>query len=279
MEQNKEELLKQQQDYYSNTFVLFEILRELKNREFALLNSKIEEHLATRFLYASNLKYLKMHLDNLGVTKGKKLINLYRSNAHIKPNSIPVSSYNLKIRTTEQAYKDFNMNFLSYIDGFDFIIDIDGKTIEESYEIAKEIKGLFDDYKTPYYLKNSGTRGFHFIIPHPYSNPNNLEIEELIKTIRQILYNLAGIYKFQDFIDLTTTNPKGLIKCSYSFDIGNISLPLTDLQFQNFDPELVKIENVMRHIQIMNRGLLLRNHKLSEEKLKENVSKFYQDFL
>jgi hypothetical protein len=60
----------------------------------------------------------------------------------------------------------------------------------------------------------------------------------------------------------------------YSFDTGNIALPLDDTQFQNFNPEMVKMENVLKQVKIKNRGLLLRTHNLSKEELIENVNHF-----
>jgi len=41
---------------------------------------------------------------------------------------------------------------------------------------------------------------------------------------------------------------------------------------------MVKIENVLKDIKIMNRGLLLRTGELTELELKENVIKFFKEF-
>lgn len=266
---NKPELLKQQHDYYTKTFTLFEILKTLQHREFALLNSKLEEkHVATRFLYSSSLKYLQMHLKELGVSRGEKLINLYRSNAHLKPNSIPVTTYDLKKRTKDKNYQDFNKRFNEFVDGFDFIIDIDAKTILHSHYIAKKIKKFFDDYKLPYYLQFSGTRGFHIIIPCEYILTQDIKVYEIG------LKALITTFDFKDEIDISTLNPKGLIKVSYSFDAGNVALPLDDTQFKDFNIEMVKLENVLKNITIKNRGLLLRTHNLSKEELMKNVNNF-----
>jgi hypothetical protein len=281
-QEEKDKLLKQQHFWYSQIFVLFQLIFQLKNRELALLNSKVEEsHIATRFLYATSIDYLKSHLEALGVSKGTKLINLYRSNAIFKDNAIPVSSYNLKIRTNEENYIEFNKQFSERAKGFDFIIDIDTKTIQKAYEIAEEVKALFDERKLPYSLKFSGTRGFHFIIDDEFLP--QMEIFEKIGMIRKILINLVDIYDWKDeegkdAIDISVTNLKGLIKLAYSFDSGNIALPLSDEQFNNFKIENMKMENVLKHIFIKNRGLLTRIYNLSEEQLKENTKKFFEEF-
>jgi hypothetical protein len=280
-QEEKDKLLKQQHFYYSQTFVLFEILKQLKNRELAFLNSKLEEHhISTRFLYASSLDYLKSHLNALGISKGTRLINLYRSNAIFKENSIPVVTYNLKERTNDEDYINFNKEFPERAKGFDFIIDIDTKTINKAYEIAKEVKELFDERRLPYSLKFSGTRGFHFVISDEYLPDMN--VLDKIVLIRKLLTNLVEIYEWKEegkeTIDLSVTNLKGLIKLAYAFDSGNIALPLDDKQFENFKKEDMKIENVMKQIKIMNRGLLVRDWGLSNSELKENVKKFFEEF-
>jgi hypothetical protein len=266
---NKLFLLDNQYDYYNLKFVLFEIIKTLKNRELALLNSKSEEkHIATRYLYASSVKYLQMHLKELGVMRKQKLINLYRSNSTLKPNSIPVVTYDLKKRTKDKDYLKFKQDFNKYITGMDFIIDIDAKTIKRAYHIAKKIKKFFDDNKLPYFIQFSGTRGFHIIIPCEY-------IPSKLKNSYEIVLNaLITTFDFKDEIDTSTLNPRGLIKVPYSFDTGNIALPLDDTQFQNFNPEMVKMENVLKQVKIKNRGLLLRTHNLSKEELIENVNHF-----
>lgn len=266
---DKDNLIEKQKKWYNLKPVLFEIVKTIKNRELALLNSKIEDkHIATRFLYSSSVKYLQMHLNTLGIMKGNNLINLYRSNAHFKPNSIPVSTYNLKKRKHEKEYQNFNENFNDFMDGFDFIIDIDGKTIKESYDIAKKIKKFYDDNKLPYYIQFSGTRGFHIIIPQDYFDEVNFE--KLETTIHAII----STFNMKDKIDISTLNPKGLIKISYSFDSGNIALPLSDEQFVGFSPAMVMVDNVIENIPIRNRGLLLRTHNLSEDELIKNVDNF-----
>jgi len=74
------------------------------------------------------------------------------------------------------------------------------------------------------------------------------------------------------------SHPKTLIKCSYAFDSANISLPMNDIEFENFSPEKIKMEWVLDNIILKNRGLLTRTYGLSEEELKKNVKKFLDDF-
>ena len=75
-------------------------------------------------------------------------------------------------------------------------------------------------------------------------------------------------------IDLSIYQPQRVVKIPYSYDRGNICLPLSDNQFNNFIPEMVSFKFVSRNIKVMNRGLLLRTHCLDTEKLIKNTADF-----
>lgn len=273
--QEKEALLALQHKYYAFVPALFEIVKEVKNRTFDMLTSKIEtENFGTRYFYAGSVDFLKKHLEAMNISKGKHLINIYRSNALLKEGCVPVFSYDLTKRKDDPKYKEFNDNYLANAVSFDLIVDIDGQTIEQSFETAKEVKALFDEFKLPYYVKNSGRRGFHIIIPGQYMP--SMPIDELIKTIYNVLYNMMGIHGW--VLDLSTINPKGIIKCAYSFDSGNISLPLNDYEFVNFTPDKVRCEYVLRSVFLKNRGLKIREYGLSKEELCKNVKNFFREY-
>lgn len=277
---DKAKLLEQQHKWYAQLPVLFEIVKEVKNRTVDMLNAKDEEkHFGIRYFYAGKIDYLKAHLEAMGILSGNKLINLYHSNILLKPNSVPVFSYDLSVRRITNGYEQFDKEYLNLAVAFDLIFDVDSpkKDVMDSYVKAKEIKKLLDFYKVPYYCKNSGRRGFHFIIPAQYMP--ELPIEKLIKTIYNVLNNFRAIHSMEEYIDLSVCNPKGLIKCSYSFDSGNISLPLTDYDFETFKPEKVTYEYVTKYIIIKNRGLFIRRYdNLTDEQLKANTLNFIKEY-
>lgn len=276
----KQKLLELQHKWYAFIPALFEILAESKGHSLDLLSSKKEENkFGCRFIYAGNVDYLKKNLDAFGISNGKKLINLYRSIAHLKSNALPIFSYNPSKRKDDPNYIEFDKNYANLIDGFCLVFDIDSpkKDVMDALGVAKQIKKILDEEKVPYYLKSSGTRGFHFIIPYNYMPEMNPL--DLLHIHHSVLYNLAGIYDWKDYIDTSVaSHPKTLIKCAYSFDSGNISLPLDDAQFENFTPEIITAEYVLKNIKIMKRGLLIRTHRLTEEELKKNVQKFLDDY-
>jgi hypothetical protein len=263
--------LKLRKEYYSKTFVQFELIKCLKHRELACLERKGKKNI--RFVMAFNIDYLKRHFDSLGILK--RNVNLYHSVATLK--DIPVFSYNLKERTKEAKYVDFNLNFKDFIIGYDLFIDFDGKEdFKRCYEEAKEIKAIFDEKKLPYYLLNSSSTGFHIIIPTEFFNQT--DIFKNIEDIKEIINNLAIIYGSMT-IDTSISDLKRLKKLPYSFvKDGTIALPLTDEMFNNYSLEMVKAENVLKSVMLKNRGLLIRTHGLSTEQLKENVRQFINEY-
>jgi hypothetical protein len=273
-------LLGNHADYYSKNHVLFEICRELQNREFAMLPNKKEfkEHsVNVRFLYASIPDLLKMHLDRLGVLKGSFLGNMYRSVCLYAPNSIPVSTYNLRERTSDPLYKQFVETQISHIIGFDFVLDIDGKSIEDTYLVARRCKSILEGFKVPYYIKPSGTRGWHIIIPSQYLSQEK-DMRALIEKVQRVNKTFGAVYDLMDYIDGSVCRPTSLIKCSYSIDGENVSLPLTDVQFNNFNMNMIKYKTVLSNVTFFKRGLLTRTYNLSEQQLKDNVNTFFNEF-
>lgn len=273
---NREELLLKKDMWYKYKPVLFEIVKILKNRELAFISQKGEEpKRIVRYMIAFYVGMLEKHFGWMNFDKG--LINIYHSVAKFKDGSIPMFSYDLKTRTKQQDYIDFNRDYAKYVEGYNFFLDMDGKEdFEKCYEETKEIKKIFDTYKIPYYMLNSSFKGFHIIIPEKYMP--EIPLEKLIETIGNVIYNIKGIYGFES-IDTSITDLKRVCKCPYSFvGDGSIALPLTDEQFENFNEDLVRPENVIRNIIIRDRGLLMRSHFCSDDELKKNVIKFLEDF-
>jgi hypothetical protein len=272
----REKILIERKVWYSFTPVLFEIVKILKNRELCFISQKGEKpKKIARYLIGFSIDYLKKHFK--WINFDKFLINVYHSVAVLKPNSIPVFSYNLRVRTKQEDYKEFNKNYVNFVVGYNFFMDIDGKeNFEKCYEETKEIKKIFEEYKLPYYILNSSFRGFHLIIPARFMP--DYPIPELVKIIAKVVYNIKGIYDFET-LDTSITDLKRVCKCPYScVGDGSVALPLTDEQFNTFNSEMVTPKNILKNVFIKNRGLLLRTHGLSDEQLKENVNKFLSDF-
>jgi hypothetical protein len=274
---NKEELLKEREIWYNTIAVKYEIAKCLKNRELTFLASKNEEqqNKRTRYLIGWSVKYLDKHFTWFNFYK--YLVNMYHSVSLFKEGSIPIFSYNLSLKRKEPKYDEFNDNYEKYVSGYNLFIDIDGKEdFETAYKDLKSVKKIFDEYKLPYYVVNSSFNGFHIVIPQNYMP--KIEINELINTIRDVIYNFSGIYGFKS-IDTSITDLKRICKVPYSYECyGAICLPLTDEQIEEYTFNMVKMKNVLSQNIIRDRGLLIRKHGLTDEELKEKVIKFIEDF-
>lgn len=273
---DREKILKEREIYYSNTFVLFELIKGLQHKELCFLTDKNfpdEKKRSIRYLNAWDINYLKKHFNWFNFLKNT--LNMYHSVSYL--DKIPIFSYNLKLRSKEDKYIDFNKNYEDHMIGYDLFIDFDGKEdFNKCYKESKEFKEILEQYKIPYYLLNSSFNGFHFVISSRYSSNSN--IKDLIKKIYDVIYNIKGIYSF-DTLDNSIIDSKRVKKLPYSYVCdGSIALPLTDTQFMNFRKEIVTVDYVLKNNFIKNRGYLIRNYGLSQEELIKNVNKFFIDF-
>lgn len=273
--EEREKLLEERKRYYSNTFVLFELIKCLKNRELCFLSAKSEEtKKSVRYLLSFSIDYLKKHFEWINFLKFN--VNMYNSVALLK--DIPVFSYNLKERTKEEKYKDFNKNYKDFVVGYDLFFDIDcGEDFKDGYDDAKQIKEILEEYKVPYTLINSSKAGFHLRVSAKYTE-NLMPIDELIAKINKVMYNIKGVYDLKN-LDTSVIDIKRVAKLNYSYVDGYIALPLDDKQFSEFTPEMVKCANVLRNVRIKNRGSLERTYNnLSFSELQQNTLKFLNDF-
>jgi len=263
------------EEWLSKRFVLFEMVKCIKGHELSMIARRTEgkPRPVIRYLFASSVDYLEKHIKRF--VTGDNLMNFYISCAELK--DIPIFSYNLFERRKTPQYKEFNDNYQNYVTAYSFFMDFDGKEdFNKCLEETKEMKKILEEMKVPHYVLNSSFKGFHIIIPSQYM-PNK-KVEELLRDINEVISNIKEIYNFST-MDTSIGDLKRLRKLPYSpVNDGSVALPLTDSQLANFTPEMVKIENVLKDIKIMNRGLLLRTGELTELELKENVIKFFKEF-
>lgn len=275
LEREKEKLLENKRIWYSRIFVLFEIVKCLKNRELSFIAKKEESGIKrARYFIAQTIEFLKKHFDR--VEFDKSLANIYQSVAQLK--DIPVFSYNFRKRTKSEEWNEFNKNFEKHVIGYDFFLDFDGKkNFERCHKETQEMKEVFDEYKIPYWIMNSSSNGFHIHIPAEYMPEK--EIKQSLEELNLVLKNIKLIYDFET-LDEMVIDMKRICKVPYSFvDDGTVCLPLTDSQIKLFDKKRVEAIEVLRTIKIKDRGVLLRTHNLSDDKLKENVKNFLEEFI
>jgi hypothetical protein len=274
---DKNQILKERNEYYSNEFILYEIVKASHHRELSFLPAKNEDFKKKRirYLIAFKVDFLKKHWEMFNFDKF--LLNMFNSVAILE--NIPVFTYNLNERKQSEKYQEFDKNYDTFVSSYDLFFDFDGKEkFEKCYQEAKDFKKILDEMKVPYLLLNSSLYGFHFRISGEYMPQN--KIRELLVTLNNVVHWVKDTHKFE-CLDETVVDMKRLCKVPYSYECSTqcVCLPLTDKQFDNYRFDMVKYKNVMDITQtgfLKKRGLLIREHNLTLEELKSNVLKFIE---
>ena len=250
------------QEYYSKTFVLLEIVKNMQGREVCFLKSKVDvegysrKATPVRCVKAHSLDYLKKNFEAFGFSQ--KNYNIYSSVASFK--DMPMFSYNPVKRKAEQDLFFNEGLFSACWVGYDFAIDIDGNTIDEAYKDAKKVKALFDGFGVSYSLRFSGLRGFHFVVPYEYFAPKDMKLKEVVKLCEHIAFGISAVEDITS-IDLSIYQPQRVLKAPYSIGGGtNVCLPLSDKEFENFNIKDMQIDNVLKRVNLKGRGLLQRQN-------------------
>lgn len=256
---NENELMNLRKRWYSEPLTLLEMVKNMQGREVAFLEGKTELPLLTksaspvRCIKAHSLSYLLSNFNAFSFTE--KPYNLYCSVATFE--NLPMFSYNPSKRKEEQDAFFHGSGFDLCIKGYDFVIDLDNKDLNEAYLDAKKVKKVFDEFGLKYYLKFSGSRGFHFVVKDNNFFPKELTPNEKVSLAELVIKNLKLIENIPS-IDETIYQATRILKCPYSLEGFNVALPLTDEQFANWRIEDMRIDSVYQNIKLMNRGLLER---------------------
>jgi len=270
--------------WYENEEVIFEIVKQLYNKEVAFLGETKARCIVSPNKYTFDTNMKRFHI-------GKKRANIYKTMSRFDFKGFfkdfnferPCFSYSYNIRRNQMDI--FNEKSNLYVTNFDLGMDFDAhrneddteKEIEDAFKLAYDecgqVKALLDKHKVRYCIKSSGS-GFHIDVdeedlPEKIRILNSIEGKlELIKEMMKQLYQLLGLETLDIGIDDQDDDKnwgffydhRRLWKVAYSYDIktGNIALPLTDEQFNNFSYDILKPEYIKDNINIRGRGLLYR---------------------
>lgn len=267
-------------DIYTRKYLIHEIIREATGRDFSAL-SKAGANI--RALRVKCLFDFDRVLTVMNWEKNKQ--NLYVGCAKLK--SIPDFTFNPKNRSKETSvwYKE---QFNNFIESYDLFFDFD-KEPEDSWEdLIKDVKILkdyLDEYKVPYYLLFSGNKGFQIVIDGQYLAIERFELGNVFphKSIQEKIKAMIGL----KFLDLANNGVNSrLRKVPYSLVPNglddeqemNMAFPLTDIQFDTFRIENMKVKNILASTKLMRRGILERFQELSLEEKKKNLQTFISLF-
>lgn len=259
--------------WYKRRDVKFELVKQLFNREFAMLTPYWNKE---KDIKKRNIRMMKchsvQHFDFLMKCKNfyldKVPYNMYKSVAKYL-NGIPNQTMNLKIRNNS----DWKANHWKKISGYDFVIDIDVRTHSEfKYALmtAKDLWYLFNETNTPFGCTFSG-KGFHFTIPHwfftlrSFNPKSDNSIYVLYSDIAHALQN-----QFSELIDVGIYDSRRLIKLAYSLSIYEnqiyVAYPINmEWDIQNFKLEYYELERFDKPV--VKRGQYLHNRHGNMNKL------------
>ena len=260
--------------WYKQTYILLEIVKQLQGREVAFFDAGNRR--MWRCIKAHSLHFLQENFK--AFLFFKKRYKIYHSLAYLE--NMPMFSFNAMKRKQQQ--NSFTENFVAYAKSYDFALDLDGEKGKpltqhsKVYKEAKKLKDELDAYNLPMCIKFSGSKGFHFSIPYYYMP--NWNFERLVSTCKQVAQNLKAVLNL-NCLDTSIYDNRRIFKVAYSLDKGYtdnfnyVVLPLSDEQFENFDIEMCRADNVLKEIRLKNRGLFLRKGT------KENVERFLKDWV
>ena len=258
----------QEVGYYQKKYVQYLLLEGCKNREMAFLGNNAPAR-------ALNIKCLYDFERAMNwVNWEKHRQNMYRTVSKIR--SIPQFTFNAKLRSSETG-KWFEEEFDGLVYEYDLFLDFDkdeNSSIEQVLEEVKKIKSYFDDYKIPYYILYSGSKGFQVIIDGRYMPKFKIE-EGVVQPHKKIAEKIKENFRLK-YIDLRNNGiPNRLCKIPYSLVKRNVALPLSDKQIEKFNVKSMDLEMVMYEVvPMIRRGNLERFEELSGKQKIKNIQEF-----
>jgi len=248
--------------WYRNPEVLYNFISIAKDREICFIPKKAGEgSYPVRHIFANYMKFLSANFDAFKFYN--RPYNLYYSLARYQ--GLRLFSFNPTIRKSQSD--SWNKDAVNNTVAYDFGLDFDSEGLHDwksAWRDAAKVKKVFDEYKVPYSIKFSGSKGFHIRVPYealPQSkvitgsvdNPESLFI--YLKSVAELL-----VEKYElPTLDLGIFDPRRVWKMEYSLthETGLVVLPLSDEQFDRFEPAMCDPLTVLKG-GIRNRGSLER---------------------
>lgn len=240
--------------WYQNDDVLYNIIDALKYRETVFLRKGCVH----RCLKTNAIRYLKMNFERYHFYK--EPFNLYGS-LGIFPD-LPMFSFNRKEK--RQQMDEFNLSYSQYMKGYDFLFDVDNPKITSALSTTRKIKKIFDDYRVPYWIQFSGTKGFHIrvdSVDFPNFGAEAKDFNELAILFKKFADNFARINNLPD-VDTSIFDLRRIAKTPYSISYPYylVSMPLSDDQIRDFDLEMCTLPYLLKNTELLrNRKVLKRN--------------------
>ena len=265
--------------WYSQTYIGLELAKLLKYRELCFLEKKNPEQQEKgrklkniRCCAGYTLDLIKSNFNSFKILD-YPFVNMYYSLMHLE--KMPIFSFAPAQRA--KSYAEWtNGGYKKFWQSFDFALDLDSDNVEDARQDLLKIKKTFDEYKIPHSIRFSGSRGFHLSVDSRWlpKLPEN-KIVALCGELATMIMEIDGIPSVDD----TIFDSRRVLKLPYSFDRGNICLPLDDYQIAHFSMQMVQPEYVIKAIKLKDRGILERYTDQPEEQAKESFLKMASQFI
>jgi len=246
-------------NYYGNVEISNNIINAMRFRANAFLNVTNDFKFNVHNIVVNSTDHILKNMYRFYFYERR--YNLYSSVARYdfsrlnSEHKIPPFSFNLEKRKKQGEL--FNKINDEYVFGYDFVLDFDVKeSYEKTYNDVKLIKNQYDVYGVPYILRFTGS-GFHIIVPYKYLP--DWDIVSYPDKLRKIALSLKNIYDINS-LDLGIYDLRRVIKTAYSVDMktGYVCLPLSDIEFERFNPEYARPSNIIRMPDLYFRNSLIR---------------------
>jgi hypothetical protein len=266
--------------WYGRQDVKYELIKFLKNREFAYIAPKWlrkeykgrVKDISNRNWRVHNTQHFDVLMNTFIFNSNPRIVNLYNGMAQFT-NGLPYQTLDLTKRDNE----DWKKNGWKQMCGYDILLDVDAdshrKTVSHAWPSAKVLMGLLDDNKVAYELRFSGM-GFHFIIPASALPKMHFDPAGKDSIFSFTINFLAFLRKkVTQILDMTIFDSKKLCKLPYSLAVfkkaSYVCTPiLSREEFENFKLSDYSFENMMQK-SVRGRGTFLFN---SEYKDIDNVT-------
>lgn len=270
MEKYKESVLNKELSnkkklWYSNNYVIENLLNSLKFKEVTLKSHLFDEY-CIRGLNIRNFDFLNYVFKFYNFFE--RDYNIYISNADF--NFIPFFNMNLKKRSFYTS-QWFQFQAETHIISYDILLDFDskGNHIEMKSEVYKTLK-LLNKFKIVYYIIPSGNN-FQIVIKNYF-----LTFDD-VKTITQLIKDILKL----KYLDLSGCgNPFKIMKCPFSWVDEIVCIPLRKKEIDSFMNwnyrKLFDSNNVLKTFDLKNSKYYFQNscsETLTDIRLKEFLKK------
>jgi intein/homing endonuclease len=261
----------------SEVYILCVPKSELARTLYHRKKVKFAPETSNNLLPTKPLKILYKKLKPYGISKNRNIYNVFKKPLASKSRILSVLNWFFEEHKNDLDSDDtkiINKYFALMTSdiGICKIRKIEKCGIEQVYDFSVEGTENFFAGDYPILAHNSGTKGFHLVIPFENLPPQlkSLPLPEMCAIIKQLAYELKIYWGLKD-LDMKIYDLRRIWKTPYSvvYPYYYVAMPLSDEQFEHFRLEDVWLPNLIdKADSVRDRGLMTR------ERPAENLMKF-----